>query len=57
MRYFESAIEYDGQEANQIGECARENRVYLVTGVVERDGGTLYCSVRSLDYFSTGFLI
>jgi len=29
-RYFESAIEYDGPEADKMGECARKNEIYLV---------------------------
>jgi nitrilase len=28
-----------------IGEAARANGVHLVVGIVERDGGTLYCTV------------
>ncbi len=44
-RYFESAIDLDGPEAARIAEAARANRIYLVTGVIERSGGTLYCTV------------
>jgi nitrilase len=44
-RYFDCAIECDSAESQQIGEVAKEHGVYLVVGVVERDGGTLYCSV------------
>ncbi|KAI1721719.1 carbon-nitrogen hydrolase domain-containing protein [Ditylenchus destructor] len=43
--YFDSAIVYDGVESNIIAEVARSNNVYIVVGVVERDGCTLYCSV------------
>jgi hypothetical protein len=28
-----------------LGKTAREHSIYLVIGVVERDGGTLYCTV------------
>ncbi len=45
QRYFESAIDVPGVECDQIGEIAAKNRVYLVVGVIERDGGTLYCTV------------
>ena len=48
--YFESAIEYDSRESERIAKIAKRFKVYLVVGVVERDGGTLYCSV------STAFL-
>ncbi|MBI3208653.1 MAG: nitrilase [Candidatus Solibacter usitatus] len=44
-RYFESAIDVPGSETERIGECARAHSVWLVTGVIERDGGTLYCTV------------
>uniref|UniRef100_A0AC34FJW7 CN hydrolase domain-containing protein n=1 Tax=Panagrolaimus sp. ES5 TaxID=591445 RepID=A0AC34FJW7_9BILA len=44
-KYFESAIEYDSRESDRIAKCAAINKVYLVVGVIERDGGTLYCSV------------
>lgn len=43
-RYFESAIEFPGAESDLLSEAARANGVYLVVGVIERDGGTLYCS-------------
>jgi nitrilase len=44
LRYFDSAIEIRG-EGELIGEAARANRVHLVAGIVERDRGTLYCTV------------
>ncbi|CAD5214434.1 unnamed protein product [Bursaphelenchus okinawaensis] len=44
-RYFKSAIEYGGQESEQLASIASEFNVILVIGVVEREGGTLYCAV------------
>ncbi len=44
-RYFESAIEVAGEACEAIGEAARAAGVYLVIGVIERDLGTLYCTV------------
>lgn len=48
-RYWDGAIEIPGEETEALGELAKENGVYLVIGVVERDrafsGGTLYNSV------------
>ncbi len=44
-RYYEGAIDEDGPESAVIAEAARSNGVYLVVGVIERAGGTLYCSV------------
>ena len=44
-RYFESAIGVPGPETAEIGVAAREAGMHLVVGVIERDGGTLYCTV------------
>jgi nitrilase len=44
-RYWASAIELPGPDANRIGGIARDAGVYLVMGVIERAGGSLYCSV------------
>lgn len=43
-RYFESAVEVPGPGAEFIGGVARDHRLHLVVGVIERDDGTLYCS-------------
>ncbi|MBW3618175.1 MAG: carbon-nitrogen hydrolase family protein [Proteobacteria bacterium] len=44
-RYFESAIEVPGPETADMGRAAQEAGLHLVVGVIERDGGTLYCTV------------
>ncbi|MGO8817212.1 MAG: nitrilase-related carbon-nitrogen hydrolase [Terriglobia bacterium] len=44
-RYWESAVEVPGPAVNELGRAARRNHIYLVIGVVERDGGTLYCTI------------
>ncbi|MCU1262011.1 MAG: aliphatic nitrilase [Bryobacterales bacterium] len=44
-RYFESAINVPGPETLRLGESARAHCVWLVIGVIERGGGTLYCTV------------
>lgn len=54
-RYFESAIDVPGSEASRLGEIARDNGVHMVVGVIERDGGTLYCS--TLTYAPSGRLL
>ncbi len=48
-RYWESSVDVPGPAVDALGRIARENRVYLVIGVVERDGGTLYCTVLFFD--------
>ena len=45
QRYFENAIHIPGPETEYIANVARENKLDLVTGVIERSGGTLYCTV------------
>jgi nitrilase len=43
-RYFESALEIPSSGAAGLAAAARDNGVHLVVGVVERAGGTLYCT-------------
>ena len=43
--YWESAVDVPGPALDGLGEIARAHSVYLVMGVIERDGGTLYCTV------------
>src|SRR3954466_7053041 len=43
-RYFDSAVEGPGPATEAIGRAARDGQLYLVVGVIERDGGTLYCT-------------
>jgi nitrilase len=43
-RYRQAAIELDGPEVARLAELAAELAVQLVVGVIERDGGTLYCT-------------
>jgi len=45
QRFWESSVDVPGAAADELGRIARSNRIFLVIGVVERDGGTLYCSV------------
>jgi nitrilase len=43
-RYHASAIDVPGPATERLGEIARERGVFLVIGVIERAGGTLYCT-------------
>jgi nitrilase len=47
-RYYESSITVPGPEMLEIAEVARRNSLHLVVGVIERDGGTLYCTALML---------
>lgn len=44
-RYWESSVDIPGPSVDALADVAREAAVHLVTGVIERDGGTLYCTV------------
>jgi nitrilase len=45
QRYWESSVDVPGPAVDQLGRIARANNIYLVMGVIEREGGTLYCTV------------
>src|SRR6188474_3617301 len=44
-RYWDSSVEVPGPAVESLAETARLHAIHLVIGVVERDGGTLYCTV------------
>jgi nitrilase len=44
-RYYEGALDVGGPDGERLGGAAREYGVWLVIGVIERDAGTLYCTV------------
>ena len=44
-RYFDSAVDIPGPATTLLAEIARENKVCLVIGVIERELGTLYCTI------------
>jgi len=44
-RYYESAMDVPGPACDDLGKAAREAKVFLVIGIIERDCGTLYCTV------------
>ena len=46
-RSFESAIDVPGPETARLGLAAAASSCYVVIGVIERDGGTCYCTVLS----------
>ncbi len=55
QRYFEQAIDIPGQDCEAISKIVAAAGVYMVIGVVERDGHTLYCT--SLYFAPNGDLI
>jgi nitrilase len=50
-RYWQSSVDVPGPAVDALGRTAKRCRIYLVIGVIERDRGTLYCTVL---FFSPG---
>jgi nitrilase len=44
LRYFNAAVTMNGPEIAQLAQAAGEHRLYVCVGIIERDGGTLYCT-------------
>jgi Predicted amidohydrolase len=44
-RYHDGAVDVPGPAVDRLGEIARASSVHLVVGVIERERGTLYCTV------------
>jgi nitrilase len=44
-RYWEASVEVPGPAVDRLAEIAAEDSLHMVMGVVERDGGTLYCTL------------
>ena len=49
MRYYKNAIDIPSPTIRHLESISRETGVFLVVGVIERDGGTLYCTVVFID--------
>lgn len=47
-RYYESAIAIPGPATERLAQIARAHAAHLVIGVIERDGGTLYCTALTV---------
>ncbi len=55
QRYFDGALDLDEPRSDILGATARELAIHIVCGVIERAGGTLYCS--ALTYGPDGSLL
>ena len=42
--YFDAAVAVDGPEIAQLAKAAARHGMYVCVGVIEREGGTLYCT-------------
>lgn len=49
LRYHNAAIEIPSPAISRIEAISRETDIFLVIGVIERDGGTLYCTAIFID--------
>ena len=45
LDYYNSSLEFNSKEFFKILNIAKENKVFIVIGVIEKDMGTLYCTV------------
>lgn len=45
VNYYKNAISVPGPEITEIETISREEKIFIVTGFIEKDNGTLYCSV------------
>jgi nitrilase len=50
-RYYDSAIDVPGPDVEALAELAGDLKMHLVVGVIERSGGTLYCTAL---FFGSG---
>ena len=50
-RYFEAAVALDGPEVAGLLDASARHGVFVVVGVIERFGATLYCTVLMIDPF------
>jgi nitrilase len=48
QRYWESSVDVPGPAVDALAKTANTFDIYLVVGIIERDGGTLYCTVLFL---------
>lgn len=44
-RYYRNSIDVPGTETGYLGALAAAHEIYLSIGVIEREGGTLYCTL------------
>lgn len=49
QRYWSGAIDVPGPQTEQIGAIARAHHIHLTMGIIERELGTLYCTVLFFD--------
>ena len=48
-KYYNSAINLSSPEFDNVRDIAKKNNVFLSLGIIEKDGGTLYCTAILID--------
>jgi nitrilase len=54
QRYWDASVDIPGPTVERLAEISAENALHMVIGVIERDGGTLYCT--ALFFSPEGYL-
>lgn len=49
LTYYKGAVRLDGPEVASIVEVCEQTKTFVVLGVIEQDGGTLYCTLLYID--------
>ncbi|EOM77576.1 carbon-nitrogen hydrolase family protein [Rhodococcus rhodnii] len=49
LRSWRAAVEIDGPEIGRLADAARAHDVFVVTGIIERAGRTMYCTIVMID--------
>lgn len=49
LRYHSSAIGIPSPATEKLEEISKEKKLFLVVGIIEKEGGTLYCTVVFVD--------
>ena len=44
LKYYEAAVTLDSPEIAQLAQAAGAHKLYVCVGIIEREGGTLYCT-------------
>jgi nitrilase len=44
LKYYEAAVALDSPEIARLAQAAGAHKLYVCVGIIERDGGTLYCT-------------
>jgi predicted amidohydrolase len=48
-KYYNSSIAIPSPEFDRLCSIAAENEVFLSVGIIEKEGGTLYCTALLID--------